>query len=179
MSCREFKPLGPQPWRRGPARTRSETVALALETAMPRGDCLLATFWTPMVKGYVRATRVDERGPQMIHRFVVEEAIGRRLESGETVDHVCHNNSGCVGGNTCAHRRCVNIQHLEVVGAIENWGRGQRGAPAMWSARTHCPSGHPYEPENLAKQTYGRKCKACARAHGAGRDKRAEPTYLT
>src|ERR1700719_1246197 len=44
------------------------------------------------------------------------EMVNGPIAPGLTLDHVCHNrDSSCKGGRTCAHRRCVNPDHLEAV----------------------------------------------------------------
>lgn len=170
-------PTGPRPQMRGPRQDASEVVARALATATPDGQCLLVTEWKPQPKGYIRAPRVDERGAQMLHRLIVEQSLGRRLVATETVDHTCHNGAGCTDGTACKHRRCANVAHMEVVDALTNWQRGTQGVVRERRERTHCPSGHPYEPGNLRAGT-ARGCKACHRARQAGRDPKVEPTYL-
>lgn len=43
------------------------------------------------------------------------------------LDHICHNDTNCTGGNSCVHRRCVNPAHLEPVTRSENARRGRCG----------------------------------------------------
>lgn len=57
----------------------------------------------------------------------------------------------------CRVRCCVNPDHLEAVTRRENVLRGARGRLV-----THCPQGHEYTPENLAKHVR-RCCKTCQR----------------
>lgn len=73
----------------------------------------------------------------------------------ETLDHLCRN------------RACVNPEHLDPVSMRENTLRGDTAA-ARNAAKTHCPQGHEYSPEN----TYitltphgGRRCRICTREH--------------
>lgn len=43
------------------------------------------------------------------------------------IDHLCHTDDpGCLGGNDCPHRRCVNPAHLEPVTPQGNSLRGTR-----------------------------------------------------
>lgn len=64
----------------------------------------------------------------LAHRFAYELLVGP-IPEGLTIDHLCHNDSGCRGGNDCPHRRCVNPAHLEAVPAGVN-AQGRNG-PAM------------------------------------------------
>lgn len=55
------------------------------------------------------------RGPVRAHRWVVERS-GLVIPAGDTVDHLCHTFSvDCPGGMACPHRRCVRLEHLEVL----------------------------------------------------------------
>lgn len=54
------------------------------------------------------------------HRAAVL-AAGREIPLGFEVDHLCHNaDMNCMGGSKCLHRRCGDIDHLEVVTPEEN-----------------------------------------------------------
>lgn len=178
---------------RGPRASAVQVVERALSSAQATPDgCLLVTEWRPQARGYVRGPRVDDRGPQMLHRLVVEVATGVRLDPEVSVDHLCHNAAAeagrCVGGEDCVHRRCANINHLDVVDPVTNWARGTRGGvpkgvtvgqAALNAAKTHCVHGHPLSGKNLYIDGRGRRqCRACRRARVAGRDPKVEPTYL-
>ena len=75
------------------------------------------------------------------HRYAWERANGE-IPAGLTIDHLCMN------------RRCVRLEHLEVVDGATNTKRGL-------AARKVCRKGHEYPPEQLA--TPDRVCKICRR----------------
>ncbi len=67
----------------------------------------------------------------------------------------------------CEHRECVWPDHLEAVTSGENTRRGNAGLVwgAMQRAKTHCPQGHEYTPENTYLQSgRRRRCRTCNRA---------------
>lgn len=60
-----------------------------------------------------------------VHRLVWEEANGP-IPDGLVVDHTCHNRDrACAGGRSCPHRRCCNLDHMELVTSITNVRRGR------------------------------------------------------
>jgi HNH endonuclease len=63
----------------------------------------------------------------------------------------------------CRNRGCCNPAHLEPVTNRENILRGV-GLPAVHFAKTHCPRGHEYTPENTRWSRGGttRNCRTCA-----------------
>jgi hypothetical protein len=102
------------------------------------------------------------------------------VPSGLVIDHICHNEAAvkglCAGGNSCAHRACINPAHLRAVTAKENQessplsGRGRKptGMGLVNSTKTHCPQGHPYLGDNLFVRVRkdgkaSRVCRACQR----------------
>lgn len=93
------------------------------------------------------------------HRFSYAHHVGP-IPVGMEIDH------------TCSNRSCVNPSHLEPVSHVENVRRGvQRGGYAnngkelaeAKRAKTHCPSGHPYDGDNLVidGSSGARRCKIC------------------
>lgn len=100
------------------------------------------------------------------HRYSYILEFGSIPERGH-LDHLCHTRSpDCLGGVTCLHRRCVNPAHLEPVTPGENIRRapvspGQRRA-GQQKAKTHCPSGHPYDEANtyISPRNH-RRCRTC------------------
>jgi hypothetical protein len=98
------------------------------------------------------------------HRVAYELLVGP-IPEGLTLDHLCHNGSGCPGGDTCPHRRCCNPAHLEPVTMQENMRRGE-GPPAINARKTHCNRGHEYTSENTYVMKTGarkgkRMCRTC------------------
>lgn len=77
---------------------------------------------TPDGYGYIHASA----GRRLYaHRLAYELSQGP-IPDGLTIDHVCHNGSGCTEGTACPHRRCVNPAHLEAVPLPVNVRRGAR-----------------------------------------------------
>lgn len=70
----------------------------------------------------------------LAHRVAYEWFVGP-IPDGLQIDHVCHNlDSTCAGGTTCAHRLCVNPDHLEIVTGGQNvWRSGEWGQIALAS----------------------------------------------
>lgn len=104
-------------------------------------------LWTGALKasGYGRV-RVDKR-EWAAHRLMYVLYVGE-VASGLDLDHLCR------------VRRCVNPEHLEPVTRAVNLQRGH------WpnSAKTHCPSNHPYDAINTFINSRGsRECRICRR----------------
>jgi hypothetical protein len=86
----------------------------------------------------------------LAHRFGWEaqrDPIPAKL----TIDHLCRN------------RRCVNVEHLEVVDLRTNILRGN-GTSARNIRKTHCAQGHPFNERNTGHRATGvRYCRECGR----------------
>lgn len=83
------------------------------------------------------------------HRLFYELFVGV-IPSNLVIDHLCRNVA------------CCNPVHLEVVTSRENTMRGI-GFGVINAAKTHCPQGHEYTPDNCATRNDGRRsCRICA-----------------
>lgn len=102
---------------------------------------------------------------RLAHRAIYELQVGP-IPAGMFLDHTCHNQDrACLGGPSCLHRRCINVDHLEPVTGAENTRRGKSWA--INGAKRHCPQGHPYDEENTHVYDGRRYCRACNRAQKA------------
>lgn len=100
------------------------------------------------------------------HRWAYEFWVGL-IPLGYTVDHMCHNSErSCAGGPTCAHRRCINPDHLEAVTLAVNLSRTTT-LSTLNAAKTHCPAGHAYTERNTYVRQGMRTCRACKRDRAA------------
>jgi len=112
------------------------------------GPCKVCTIGTSR-KGY---KRVRIKGRKVaVHRLVWERYVGK-IPDDLVIDHTCRN------------RACCNIKHLRVVTATVNSLENSGGVSAVNAAKTHCPHGHEYSPENTYTQNgRGRWCRVCKR----------------
>ncbi|NXY96413.1 HNH endonuclease [Streptomyces sp. BR123] len=123
----------------------------------PNGCLLYAGTLTRMGYGLISVDGTQK----LAHRAIYELVIGP-IPEGLFIDHTCHNrDQSCMGGPTCLHRRCVNVDHLEPVSGAENTRRGKSWA--INGAKTHCPAGHPYDEHNTHVYDGRRYCRACNR----------------
>ncbi len=116
-------------------------------------------------------------GKALLAHKVSYEHFHGPVPDGLDLDHTCHDPTTCSGGITCLHRRCCNPDHVEPVTRIVNASpsRGHSGISirklaAVQKAKTHCPQGHEYTPENTYRVTttnggIGRMCLTCKRFH--------------
>lgn len=107
--------------------------------------------------------QISVNGVQTLaHRAIYELTVGP-IPDGMVIDHTCHNRDPeCMGGDTCLHRRCINVEHLEPVTGAENTRRGK-----SWitnGTKTHCPQDHPYDADNTYLYDGRRYCRACNNA---------------
>jgi hypothetical protein len=113
-----------QTWGRKPGPEAAERFLryVADRTIRIPTGCLL---WTGTVTqdGYAR---IGFAGQRTGHRSIYRAERGP-IPRGFTLDHVCHNSDPrCSDGYSCYHRRCLELQHLDVVTRAENTRRGAR-----------------------------------------------------
>lgn len=137
-----------------------------------RGDgCWL---WTGCIANNGYGQVGHEGRTRSAHTVAYEMFVGP-IPEGLTIDHTCHNGSGCKGGPTCTHRRCVNPGHLEPVTNLVNNRRAKDN-------ETHCVNGHEWTPETtrIRQDTGQRICRTCAKKQRAkyfvGYGKRGRPS---
>ena len=103
------------------------------------------------------------------HRWAYEHYVGP-IPDGSVIDHTCHNQSGCRGGNTCQHRRCVNPAHLEPVVRRVNSQRSPQFDPGLCMKGLHDIT----DPANVYVDPAGRRrCRACRLASNRAAEHRA------
>ncbi len=87
---------------------------------------------------------------ELAHRIAYRLVRGE-IPAGMHLDHLCRT------------KLCVNPSHLEVVTPRENTLRSN-AALGTGAARTHCPQGHGYTPENTYVSASNRRsCRECSR----------------
>lgn len=94
--------------------------------------------------GYSRIKR-DGKNIQA-HRLAWEEANGT-IPKGLVIDHLCRN------------RKCVEVDHLELVSQQVNVMRGLHNI----DNRTHCNKGHQFEGNIMVRKNGKRECAECNR----------------
>lgn len=139
-------------------------------------QALLEHFTTPLANGcweftgYVLPQGYGQLGRNLLaHRIAWEVANEQPVPDGLVIDHQCHNRDPiCNDNHDCAHRRCVNPDHLEAVPSRVNILRGKGFGPINAEV-THCPAGHPYDDMNTYHRPtgrLGRQCRTCRREAG-------------
>lgn len=106
---------------------------------------------------------------------LIWNAIVGRQEHAHRVSHLLHKGQipeGLHIDHLCRRRCCVNPDHLEAVTQDVNNERVPDNIADRQRAKTHCPSGHPYDELNTYWLKGGRRdCRECR--NKAARDRRA------
>lgn len=125
--------------------------------------CILWTGTINAWTGY--GTLSIDRVNQYAHRLAYIYFVGP-IPEGMHVDHMCHNRDlSCNDGSNCAHRRCVNPEHLQAVPPKVNILGSSYTSASMNARKTHCKNGHEFTPENTIRASRGgRACRACHNA---------------
>lgn len=111
--------------------------------------------WLGAVQSSGYGSVTDGNGGTALAHRVAWEAVHGPIPEGLTVDHLCFN------------RRCVNVEHMELVSGAENSARARR-------LKAYCPRGHEYTDANTITNSRGwRSCRQCHNA--ARRVTRPEP----
>lgn len=102
--------------------------------------------------------------PMRAHKVAWIEAYGE-VPDGMVIDHKCHNEAAkrgeCSGGLTCAHRACINVEHLQLTTQSQNVLNGMHSI----DVKASCPKGHSYKDSaNIMIRANGkRECAECNR----------------
>jgi hypothetical protein len=92
-----------------------------------------------------------DRRPVGSHRVAYIALVGP-IPEGKELDHLCR------------VRHCVNPAHLDPVTRAEHILRSPYVIAVINAAKTHCPHGHEYSPENTWRNARGaRWCRGCSR----------------
>lgn len=122
--------------------------------------------WPGPVTGYGYGSASGPERRQPAHVMYYERTVGP-VPAGMTLDHTCHNDTACLGGTSCIHRRCVRPSHLEPVTMRVNVVRSHTTLPGINSRKTVCESGHPLSGENVGRDAAGNRiCWTCKRQRG-------------
>lgn len=108
--------------------------------------------------GRIVARRTGRRSPLLVHRVAYVAATGADIPDGLLLDHLCRVRN-CVEPShlrPCTHQANMTAPGVLLFGGSSN------------AAKTQCPQGHPYTPENIkwrksATSVSGRRrqCRTC------------------
>lgn len=141
-------------WRTGRSKRRQSSEARFWEKVTKSEGEEGCWLWTAALsRGYGVFKAAGSPRNQPAHRFAYELLVGP-IPDGLDLDHLCHEPASCLGGESCAHRRCVNPAHLTPTTRGENIQRGQNHN----RRKTCCPTcGGPY-----SLRASGRRiCRPC------------------
>lgn len=143
--------------------------------AKPQANGCLLWMGQQGADGYSRWKPAPGTNTVYVHVWVWEMHNGP-IPEGMQVGHACHDAAvtagTCEGGAACIHRRCCNIEHLEIQTRSENV-LAQNHANRR---KTTCPEGHPLEGDNLVKWADGRRrCRQCLRSRPSHRETPSTP----
>ena len=128
-------------------------------------------LWTGTIHptgGYGQVRSGPHRGAY-VHRAYWEDAHGP-VPEGWCVDHWRLNEVLAVGESCQCSRLCV--AHLRLVTLKDNLLLSPNTVSSKNKAKTHCPSGHPYDSANTWRSSRGyRYCKQCDRDRHRRREK--------
>lgn len=113
--------------------------------------------WTGALTGPGYGQISVRRSKSALAHRVAWELFKGDIPEGLCIDHLCRN------------RKCVNVEHMELVTLGENNLRGE-SPPALNARKTHCPKGHEYADNNVIRDKRGyRRCRVCAREYERAR----------
>lgn len=155
-----------QKLKRGPSTGKPTNAHIAPQVVADRfwakvdvggpDDCWLWTAYKNKY-GYGSFKPAHEASPAMAHRWAYECVTRQPIPQGLVLDHLC------------GVRHCCNPHHLEPVTVAVNVERSSlmESVRRRQAARTHCPHGHPYSPENTRmKKSRGTLVRVCRTCHG-------------
>lgn len=111
--------------------------------------------WCGRLKDNGYATIVHNKKCCYVHRVTYAHYKGP-IPADCEIDHLCRN------------RACCNPDHLEAVPHLVNMLRGYT-IIATNAAKTHCPQGHKFTPENTSMAKGCRSCRTCDRTRSSAR----------
>ena len=128
------------------------TIDTLWDFSASEGSCLL---WTRGTSGGVSGNRYGSfyinKTLHYVHREVYRQAHGEVPE-------------GMVVKQMCGNRRCMKLDHLEVVTLSTKAIISPGGMGRANRSKTHCPQGHPYD---IHDRQGARRCSICRRAQKA------------